>query len=100
MLLDTKKILLWAAADEFTPNAVRVDSIIGLASLYSGLLSAGYQELFITVRHTLLVSSLPPIHKGPFDRILLAQASSEGLPFLTSNNLLMQYPGSVIHVGT
>jgi len=126
ILLDTH-LLLWAAADELPPSATRyiedsantllfspaslweiviksglgrTDFIVDPASLYSGLLSAGYQELPITGRHTLLVAALPPLHKDPFDRILLAQAASEGIPFLTSDKILSRYPGSVIYAGT
>ena len=73
-------------------------SSIGAASFYHGLLGAGYQELPISGRHALLVSSLPLLHKDPFDRILLAQAASEGIPLLTSDEFLKQYPGSVIFI--
>jgi len=122
ILLDTH-ILLWAAAGELPPEAARYiedtnntllfssasiweivikrnlnrpDFVVDPASLYSGLLSAGYQELAVTGKHTLLVGALPPLHKDPFDRILLAQAASEGIPFLTSDEILSQYPGSII----
>ena len=76
----------------------REDFLVDPASLYSGLLTAGYEELPITGRHTLLVSNLPPLHKDPFDRILLAQSASEGIPLLTSDNILAQYPGSLIFI--
>jgi PIN domain nuclease of toxin-antitoxin system len=66
--------------------------------LYNGLLKAGYQELPVTGRHTLLVQTLPSLHKDPFDRILLAQAVSEGLTFLTTDKVLLQYPGSIIYI--
>jgi PIN domain nuclease of toxin-antitoxin system len=124
LLIDTH-ILLWAAAGELPPEAARYiqnmdntllfspasiwevvikrslgreDFSVDPASLYSGLLSVGYQELPITGRHTLLVSNLPPLHKDPFDRILLAQSASEGVPLLTSDSVLAQYPGSLIFV--
>jgi PIN domain nuclease of toxin-antitoxin system len=38
---------------------------------------------------------LPPIHKNPFDGILVAQAMIEGVTLLTSDTLVAQYPGSV-----
>jgi len=124
VLIDTL-ILLWAAAGELPPEAARYiqnmdntllfspasiwevvikrslgreDFKVDPASFYSGLLSAGYQELPISGRHTLLVSNLPPLHKDPFDRILLAQSASEGIPLLTSDSVLAQYPGSLIFV--
>ena len=76
----------------------RGDFIVDPASLYSGLLAAGYEELPVTGRHALLVSNLPPLHKDPFDRILLAQSAFEGIPLLTSDEILFQYPGSIIFV--
>ena len=125
ILIDTH-VLLWAAADElpqdalryfedksnvllFSPASIweivikrglgRTDFVVEPASLYSGLLSAGYQELPITCQHTLLVQSLPLLHKDPFDRILIAQAASEGVPFLTADKTLSMYPGSIIFIG-
>jgi len=124
ILVDTH-ILLWSASGELPPDAARYildlentllfspasiwevvikrglgreDFYVDPASLYSGLLSAGYLELPITGRHTLLVSHLPPLHKDPFDRILLAQSASEGIPLLTSDSVMSQYPGSIIFV--
>ena len=37
--------------------------------LRRGLLDNGYLELPITSEHTVMVDSLPPLHKDPFDRI-------------------------------
>ena len=42
--------------------------------LRRGLLDAGYHEIAVTGEHTLAVRRLPPLHKDPFDRILIAQA--------------------------
>ena len=69
------------------------------AALYGGLLGAGYEELPIISRHTLLVRSLPMLHKDPFDRILLAQTAAEGITLLTADEVVAQYPGSVVFVG-
>ena len=56
-------------------------------------------ERLVLTRHTLLVANLPMLHKDPFDRMLLAQAAFEGIPLLTSDRQLMQYPGSIIYAG-
>ena len=52
-------------------------------------------ELPITSQHAVDIDSLPPLHKDPFDRLLLAQAFSEGITLLTSDALLARYPGPV-----
>jgi PIN domain nuclease of toxin-antitoxin system len=63
--------------------------------LRRGLLDNGYSELPITSEHAVAVDGLPPIHKDPFDRILLAQAIVEGIGLLTADPLLAQYLGPV-----
>ena len=63
--------------------------------LRRGLLDNGYEELPITSEHAVTVDSLPPIHKDPFDRILIAQATVEGILLLTTDAQLVGYRGPV-----
>jgi PIN domain nuclease of toxin-antitoxin system len=44
------------------------------------------------------VGSLPNHHKDPFDRLLVAQATVEGLTLLTSDPLVAAYPGPIRRV--
>ena len=60
--------------------------------LRRGLLDNGYSELPIISDHVVATDSLPPIHKDPFDRILVAQATVEGVTLLTIDSLVSQYP--------
>lgn len=73
----------------------RSDFQVEPRSLYRGLIDAGYVELPITSAHTLSVLSLPPIHKDPFDRLLIAQATVEGFLLLTSDRAVSVYPGPI-----
>jgi PIN domain nuclease of toxin-antitoxin system len=41
------------------------------------------------------IDGLPPLHKDPFDRPLLAQATSEGITLVTGDARLARYPGPV-----
>ncbi|MCT7374809.1 type II toxin-antitoxin system VapC family toxin [Chelativorans salis] len=66
--------------------------------LRRGLIDNFYLELPITSEHTVAVGSLPPIHRNPFDRILVAQATIEGITLLTADSRLAQYPGPVQRV--
>lgn len=63
--------------------------------LRRGLLENGYSELPVTGAHAVTVDLLPPIHKDPFDRILIAQAQIEGLTLLTADKKLRHYPGPI-----
>jgi PIN domain nuclease of toxin-antitoxin system len=46
-------------------------------------------------QHAVAVDSLPPIHKDPFDRILIAQAMVEGVTLLTDDAVIAKYPGPI-----
>jgi PIN domain nuclease of toxin-antitoxin system len=63
--------------------------------LRRGLLDNGYSELPIISDHLVAIDSLPLIHKDPFDRILVAQATVEGVTLLTIDSLVSQYPGPI-----
>ena len=63
--------------------------------LRQALLDGGWQELPIEASHALAVSHLPPLHRDPFDRLLLAQAQVEGLLLLTADSQLSLYPGPI-----
>ncbi len=123
LLLDTH-LLLWAASEPsalpapahtlienqqnelfFSPaslweinikNALgRPDFKVDVRLLRRGLFDNGYQELPITSEHTVFLSNLPPLHKDPFDRILIAQASVEGITLVTADALVASYPGAI-----
>lgn len=73
----------------------RADFCVDPRLLRRGLLDNGYQELPIDSRHAVAVNDLPPIHKDPFDRILVAQAVVEGILLLTSDALVARYAGPI-----
>ncbi len=68
--------------------------------LRQALLSGGWQELPIEASHALAVSQLPPLHRDPFDRLLLAQAQVDGLLLLTADSQLSLYPGPVRYMAS
>ena len=123
LLLDTH-LLLWAAGEpsrlsaaaraliEAPENALlfsaaslweiaikrglgREDFRVDVRLLRRGLLDNGYSELPVGSEHAVAIDGLPPIHKDPFDRLLVAQALVEGVTLLTSDERVAQYPGPV-----
>jgi len=123
VLLDTH-LLLWAAGEpnKLPPAALAVivnagnDLLFSAGSLWEvaikrglgradftvdprllrrGLIDNGYHELPITSEHAVAVDGLPPIHKDPFDRILVAQSIVEGITLLTVDELVAQYPAPI-----
>ena len=73
----------------------RQDFMVDPHLLRRGLLENGYAELAITGAHAVAVNLLPPIHKDPFDRILVAQAQIESLTLLTTDEIVSRYPGPI-----
>ena len=123
LLLDTQ-LLLWAAGqpERLSPRAKRQlndpanELLFSAASIWEitiktslgrddfrveprvlrrGLLDNGYVELPITSEHAVNVNAFPPLHKDPFDRLLLAQALVEGITLLTADAQLARYRGPV-----
>jgi PIN domain nuclease of toxin-antitoxin system len=73
----------------------RSDFKVNPRLLRRGLIDNGYGELPVTSAHAIALDSLPPIHKDPFDRILVAQATVEGIVLLTADAIVAQYLGPV-----
>jgi PIN domain nuclease of toxin-antitoxin system len=73
----------------------RADFQVDARLLRRGLLDNGYSELPISSDHVVATESLPAIHKDPFDRILVAQATVEGVTLLTVDPMVSQYPGPI-----
>lgn len=123
LLLDTH-VLIWAAGfpDRLSANARELiadadnDMFFSAASLWEiaiksglgredftvdarllrrGLLDNGYSELPVASEHAVAIDGLPPIHRDPFDRLLIAQAMVEGITLLTADELVARYPGPV-----
>lgn len=63
--------------------------------LRRGLLDNLYREVPVTGEHAVAIANLPPLHKDPFDRMLVAQSIVEGIILLTGDPLVAQYPAPV-----
>ncbi|GJE55786.1 MULTISPECIES: type II toxin-antitoxin system VapC family toxin [Methylobacterium] len=123
VLLDTH-LLLWGAADPdrlsaaarqlmVDPGTSPVFSVVSIWEvaikrglgranfrtdrrvLRRALLDNGYEELTILGAHAVAVEGLPPIHKDPFDRLLIAQATVEGITLATADAVMARYPGPI-----
>jgi len=122
LLIDTHLLLRAAAGQGLSPAAVELIAEPGNELLFSAasiweiaiktglgrpdfdvdagvfrreLLESGYEELAITGAHAAGVSTLPDLHKDPFDRILIAQAIAEGITLLSADEAVLKYPGPI-----
>jgi PIN domain nuclease of toxin-antitoxin system len=75
--------------DDFKVDPVRLRKM---------LVINGYTELSVDSDHALEVDRLPPLHKDPFDRMLLAQARAEGFLLVTADAQIAKYGVGVVDV--
>jgi PIN domain nuclease of toxin-antitoxin system len=73
----------------------RNDFQVDTRLLRRSLLDNGYNELPIVSQHVVAIESLPTIHRDPFDRILVAQVTVEGITLLTTDATVAKYPGPI-----
>ena len=102
LLVDANNMLYFSSASIWEigikKSLGRSDFRVDPEVLRRGLLDNQYNELCITSLHALAVNDLPMLHKDPFDRMLLAQAKSEGISLLTSDSIMREYSGPVLFV--
>jgi PIN domain nuclease of toxin-antitoxin system len=60
-------------------------------SLLDTLTQEGFVELPISATHGLIAAALPPHHRDPFDRMIVAQAQSKGLTVVTGDGRIAAY---------
>ena len=95
---DTEVLLSAVVIWEIAIKAARERPDFGFdpVAVFDRALEAGWQELPVTARHALAVGDLPPHHADPFDRMLIAQARVEGVPFYTADRALAVYGPPVV----
>jgi PIN domain nuclease of toxin-antitoxin system len=119
LLLDTHMAIWWLSGDVRMPQATRAaveeapEAMISAVSLWelaikqgtgrldlpSGFVDAlleDFTELAVRSEHVRALRGLPPIHRDPFDRMLVAQAIVEGSTLVTRDPEIMRYGVPVI----
>jgi PIN domain nuclease of toxin-antitoxin system len=120
LLLDTHVVLWWLIDAPELSDAIKdrldhePDVLVSAATIWEiaikqalGKITAppdlpervrdsGFRELPIGFNHAIAAGQLPPIHKDPFDRMLVAQARCEDLTLVTSDPLCQQYEVAIL----
>ena len=115
LLLDTHVFIWWDEGRKFSPPARRAIESAGVVyvssvsaweiaikaslgrlrttrTLREAVPEAGFSELPVTIAHAERVRDLPPHHRDPFDRLLIAQALEERLVIMTRDQAFHSYP--------
>ena len=69
------------------------------SSIPAFMAQQGVRPLLITHAHAAKVYELPPLHKDPFDRMLIAQALVENLTLLTADRVFRKYDVPILWAG-
>ena len=117
LLVDTHVLLWWLADDRKLAKSARAiianpdnDVLVSAASLWEisikvalgrlevelddleqNIATNGFRSLAINYRHALTAGRLPGIHRDPFDRMLIAQASVEELRVVSHDRVFERY---------
>ncbi len=86
---------LWEIAIKSTLR--RKDFRVDLPLMQSAMSDMGVIELPVRSEHAVRVTELPPVHRDPFDRLLVAQSLVEPMVLLTNDAVLARY-GPVVRV--
>ncbi|MFD3612949.1 type II toxin-antitoxin system VapC family toxin [Streptomyces atroolivaceus] len=121
LLLDTHVVLWWLDASpelpEDTKELLRTEAEVyvsaatpweiaikqslgklqGAPDLAERARDMQFRPVPITAEHGVRAGRLPPLHRDPFDRILVAQAQTEGLTIVTRDKWIPQYDVPVMH---
>lgn len=81
----------WEAAIKSALGRLRLP-----ASIEAGTLASGFERLVITFQHAERAGALPPHHRDPFDRMLVAQAQVEKLTLVTGDRNLEAYDVEIL----
>ena len=120
LLLDTHVLLWWRANSRLLSQRARAaitdaenEILISIASLWEIVIKRTLGKLrfpddlevvlreekfgllVITFRHLQVLEILPSLHRDPFDRVLLAQSASEGIPLVTNDRALSAYQAAI-----
>lgn len=68
-----------------------IGKLIEPPNLPEVIMEAGFRLLPITAEHAVVAGRLPPLHRDPFDRMLVAQAQCAGLTLATRDQQIHQY---------
>jgi len=82
---------LWELAIKHSLGKLKVD-----VDLREHVREQRFEELPITADHAAAVRDLPPHHRDPFDRMLVAQARCEGLTLVTHDRAMTAYDVPIV----
>jgi len=92
LITDRRNLIFVSAATTWEISIkIALNKLIAPEDMDSIVEDEGFDKLPITLYHGQLAGTLPPLHRDPFDRMLIAQAQAEGLTLMTWDDHIAQY---------
>jgi PIN domain nuclease of toxin-antitoxin system len=89
-------VTLWEIAIKHAlPKGRSDDMPLSAEAAMEEFLRAGFRTLTVDVQHAMTVATLPPLHRDPFDRMLVAQSRAEPMRLLTADRDVAAYGDGV-----
>jgi PIN domain nuclease of toxin-antitoxin system len=79
---------------------VSIHKLAPIPGLHEAILNLGFERLPIADTHLVALQDLPPLHRDPFDRLLICQALVERLTILTADGAFTRYAVPVLDART
>jgi PIN domain nuclease of toxin-antitoxin system len=76
----------------------KVDFNVEASAIRRIMIEKRYLELVVNGEHAAFVATMPAIHRDPFDRLLIAQASVEGFTLITADEQMARYPAPILKI--
>ncbi|MDX1949950.1 MAG: type II toxin-antitoxin system VapC family toxin [Rickettsiales bacterium] len=80
---------LWEITIKYSLGKLKIEK--GINDFFEFLINNNFSIIQIDFSHLLKLNSLLKFHADPFDRIIISQALSEGLPIATIDKIFSQY---------
>jgi len=122
LLLDTHVVLWWLTDDATLPDEAKarldddpdvyvssatiwevaikesIGKLTGPDDLPEEIARSGFRQLPISFEHAATAGRLPPLHRDPVDRMLVAQARCEGFTLVTRDPQIRRYEVDILSV--
>ena len=82
-------VSIWEIAIKLTSG--RLPPVPDIEIVLEAVERYGFRELHVSFHHAEVAGNLPPYHRDPFDRMLIAQAQTEGLTLVTDDSQIASY---------
>ena len=99
IIADSENDVFVSAASAWEISIKRAKGKLGFGDVETALEAHAFEPLAIELEHGVAAGDLPPHHRDPFDRVLIAQARRESLAIVTADDAFALYDVDIVPAG-